>query len=823
MSNFAKAVKDYASKYDGFKVHSLEGLNDFLKPVQHCFIHMTNFGGVNLPSLSVPSIQMKTKLAFFCANTIHAISSSLDLRENKTLRKDCYLWNMPPCPLSSLFADSNRMCVRINFRKFVNKIPPWTCEVVVSLFQKQPTISNRRNSFSGKIQEQNSVIPFEQNHESVVRNVERLLPSYAPINILITEKQDELACPQNWEFPNNIGVWFKYSINENVYFYPSQISRDTYFVVLTSPIDIKTRSDTIDYQVFRINTVFSLKTMPVLQTQEIQCVRSARIFMQGNNFLMKQKYSALTYTFDASSIYLFSIVALGKVVMLEEFLHESICNSMYLKWAAKFLYNSFDAYSVSILGEWLQILRRYNYTISIDRKIVICKVNHHILKTKDEAVQSSATVVNSHNKVYPTAVSHPLAIDDPSQKVGFIACGDRPIDYPAFRELVRVFDLHVWICVCIIYLAIVPIILCILEWLSENYKLNVNVQRVTRQNVFSSRIFLQPITILLEQGNAFTNKHLNVGAIRWIAAAVILVAIVLSIGYEENISLKKVIESDHTISFIDEKLKSRILRSEVENIFRTEMASLITFRENILRSWVGGEYTSTTLTDGFGENLLKHTKLHPYEKELAKLRRYDDYRFDLELDNSKMAHDNGQTHYLSQLLIECNNTAIVLPLSNIQKMFPIIQNQGHTKLSVGKEILFERRVGMALDAWISDQLITTLSRMHDVGLWQHIRNIFVRNITTTFDGTRDFSYQTSQISGNILVVFVTFLCGHVVAALSFIFEIRKRIYVWTILLAQSVYTGLKKLWSQTKAKYVRHRNGYRLTSRFTTKCCRRNR
>ncbi|CAL8147120.1 unnamed protein product [Orchesella dallaii] len=386
MSSFAQDVKDYASKYDGFKVHSLEGLNDFLKPVQHCFIHMTNFGGVDLPSLSVPSIQMKTKLAV-CADSIYAISSSLDMRKNITSRKDCYQFdNPPPCPFPPLFAKSLRLCVRINFRKFVTKVRPWTCEVILSLFQKQPTISNRLYSFSGKIQNQNSVIPFEQNDFNVVRYIERLLPSYAPINILITEKQDVLACPQNWELPNNFGAWFKYSLMENLRAHSGDsylILRDTYFVVLTSPIDIKPRFGTFDFQVFKINSVFSLKAMSVLPFYEIHCVSSDNIFIQGNDFLMKQKYSALTNMFDAGPIYEFNYGSRGKFTRVEEFLHESICKSKYLKWAAK-LRVSDEAYFASIISEWLQILQRFNYTIFIGSQIVICNAQHHRIEETAE-------------------------------------------------------------------------------------------------------------------------------------------------------------------------------------------------------------------------------------------------------------------------------------------------------------------------------------------------------------------------------------------------------------------------------------------------------
>ncbi|CAL8146736.1 unnamed protein product [Orchesella dallaii] len=786
MSGFAKAVKAYASKYDGFKVHSFEGLNDFLNPVQHCFIHMTNFGGVELPSLNVPSIQMKTKLAVY----------------------------------------SQRICVEINFRKFVTKIRPWTCEVVVSLFQKQVTLpkSNVR-SFYKDIQHQNIVIPFAQNHVSLLRYIDRLLPSFAPINIFVTEKQDASVCPQNWDLPSSF--------------------------VLTTPTDLKARLTTLNNNVFKINTVFSLQAIPAPQDIEIHCVNFGNILQQESDLNVKQKYSALSNMFEAGSIHNYNSISFDQVDIPETFIHESVCRNNYLKWATKSLHSSDKAYSVSIMGEWLQILRRYNYTILLAGEIVSCNLRDYTLKLTDYLpVQLSPTLIHLENTIYPTAVSHPLAIDDPNHKLGFIACGSRSMDYFAFRELLWVFDSYVWMCLGIIYLTIVPITICTMIWLSENNILKTNSQHAARSNVFSSRIFLQPITILLEQGDAFTNKHLNVAAIRWVAAALILVAIVLSNSYKydnvynmmlprkatplwffqqilsanftaytrtnffnqlrrdlvlvskETSLLNDNGPSDHTITLIDENSNLQTINSEVENIFLFELIPLYKLHTTLVNSW----HTKNNLSnrsqrlrlfiEDLYDKLHGNTKLHPYEKELAKKLRHKYIMATEHHDKFKKAHESGQTYYISHLINECNNTAIVLPLSVIRRLLPAIQNQGHSKFSIGMEVLVERVIGMALNGWISDHLITTLSRIIDAGLWQHIRNIFVRNITTTFEGTRNSGYQTSQISGNILVVFVTYLCGHVVAAVSFIFEIRKRIYVWVLVLKKSIYLGIEKLWSK---------------------------
>ncbi|CAL8133419.1 unnamed protein product [Orchesella dallaii] len=850
MFKLTKAVKDYVEKYDGFKVDSLDGLGDFLKPVQHCFIHMTNFGGVDLPSLSVPSIQMQTNLAVY-QNKIYAISNSLDLRRNVTFQK---------CPLSRLFADSRRLCVAINFRKFVTKTRPWICEIIVSLFQKQVTILKHRNSFSDNIQIQNSVVPFEARNGKVIRYIDRLIPSYAPINILIHESDDVAPKHQNLASASNVGIWFKYSLNENLRQVGADrytISRDTYLVASVVPVKVINSVTNFSNRAFKIDNVVALLAMPVSQKFDVNFVNAANIYIEGKDRSVKQKYSMLKHSFDAYSIYafIFSLPAFSKGGVAEQIIYHSICKNDYLNWATTFLSTTSESYSVSLMGEWLQILRRFNYTISVVGNIVSCKAGHYIFQDMDENLDfgASSTVVQLDNKFYPTALSHPIELNDPSRKIGFIACGSRPFHFLAFRELFWVFDMYVWICLCLINFTIIPASVCLVTWLSEKYKSKRNLK--APQLVFSSRIFFQPVIILLEQGSAFTAEHLKVGANKWIAAALILVTIVLSNSYKydnvynmmlprkstplwffqellsanfniytrtnfykqfqhntgvvlNNDSIAGIIQLNHTITFIDSNSELRNVHSEVVNIFRYELVPLYLLYIDMLKPWdVENVLNNNILIPKlyFGdlyEKLLENTKLHSAESELSKTSTYNDPDSE-DFTNKMKSHETGQTSYLTQLLNECQNTAIILPLSNIRKLISVIRNQGHTKLTVGKEVLLERSMGMALKGWISDHLISTLGRIQDYGIWHHVRNLCGKNITSVSASSTNLNYRTPQISGNVLVVFTTLLFGDILAFASFVFEIRKRICCWMILLGKSLLR-LVQIWSKALFQVLLH-------------------
>ncbi|CAL8140592.1 unnamed protein product [Orchesella dallaii] len=833
----AKYLKEYFSKLDEFKVDSLEGLNDFLKPVEHCLIHMTNFGGVDLPGIAVPSIQMKTKLSM-CRNDIYAISASLDLRRNITSpirRLRCYK-NQSKCPLSPLFANSRRLCVELNFRKFVTSIRPWSCEIIISLYQKQGYVTKDDNSH--RIPIQNSVTIFDETNRKISRNIVRSVPSYAPINILITEYESVSLHPTRWNAPTAVGVWFRFSVTkkiEPVLWSEKGMVRDTFFVVYTKPLDSETGLQSNTKNAHKIDSLFGMQLKLSYGTYEIH-------FRYRDPFLNHAKFRGQDDTqiklFDASSIlqFLFSTTLFheGTTVTQEKFLFEAICKNIDLNWAFTLTQTNTESYSVNWIGQWLQILRRYNYTISFDDKHIYCRNEYYTLyETELSAdVFSEFYITELNNFFYPTAVSHPLPLKDSNRKMSFIACGSTAMQALPFRELFRVFDEYVWGCLIIFNWTIMPIILCGIDWLSENNQRKPNDSKKTRKCVFSSRVFFQPVIILLEQGSAFTTKHLDNAATRWVAAALILVAVVLSNSYKydnvynmmlprqatppwffqqllsENFSIytrtnflnhprrgnydfaarekdsKPYFKlSDHAAFFIDELSTPQVIYSELSNIYEFEVFQLLKLQRVLMLPWSEENVTkkvSFSSAHDFYNNiftpLLRNTKLYSNETTLPNTLRHPNRYFSLKsFEDEKRYHESSQSMQFMKILNECHNTAIVLPYANILRLFYKLRSQGSIKLTVGKEVLLERNIGMTLHGWISSHLTNTLGWLEDFGVWQHVRNMHETNVTSISDASSTYSHRTSQISGNVMMVFATLLGGHLLAVISFVIEIRRRI------------------------------------------------
>ncbi|CAL8146808.1 unnamed protein product [Orchesella dallaii] len=864
-STIVEDLKNHISTYDGFKVHSLEGLGKFLQPFQHCLIHMTNFGGVDLPGLAVASIQRKTKLAV-CYDTIYAISSSLEIRHNKTTaqryRLSCYE-TITECPLSPLFGDSK--CVGLHFRRFVTRIRPWTCEVIVSIYQKQITESQESSPLDYVEQTENTLSVFEDDvtRFSLNRYVHRLIPSYAPINILITENESPFANIQTLETSNAVGAWFKFSLNNQLKldWDETRISRDAYFAVITQPLAFTSKHNVVH----NISCTFAVQMKLSFGKFEIHLVRGELLLKQLGFVRRRQESKAeINQIFHVTSIIeiLYATVFFkhGSALSREQFLYESFCNSKYLKVVSNSPQKRGELYIINWIGEWLQILRRYNYTILMEYKYIICNTKSIKLQQLDfaprfvrfEGFVGDSSIIQLEEHIYPIAVPHPLALDDPIRKMGFISCGSSPVLGLPFRELFRVFDSYVWACLFIINSIVMPIILCIVEWLSDQNHITSDPPAASQTGLFSSRMFFQPVIILLEQGGAFTNKHLNTAALRWVAAAVLLVAIVLSNSYKYdnvyNMMLPRTTTplwffeqllpekfsiytrtnffifgrrsrnpsdlknysglpselSDHANFAVDKNSHPYILYSELINILDFEAKYLDILNMQLLSPWQeddspnnGSDQVEPRLYRDVFRRLLTNTKLLKFENTLSHFLTLDAFYGEQDFLLYMKEFNSKQANHFMQILNECQNTAFVLPFGNIVNLFANLRSQGNTKLTIGKEVLLERNIGMALHGWISNHLINTLGWIQDFGYWKHVRNIYWENITSISHVTSDYSHQTSPISGNILVIFVTLLCGHSLAAISCIFEIRKQIYVGLFSAVKSIYIDLGKIWSRS--------------------------
>lgn len=116
------------------------------------------------------------------------------------------------------------------------------------------------------------------------------------------------------------------------------------------------------------------------------------------------------------------------------------------------------------------------------------------------------------------SLAQPISTQSPFGQLWFISCGERRYQRFPFKELISVLNRSVWICVQVI-LAVVPV--------AFKY-FSVDLSKGIRDIKSTYKCILPVMKVLIEQGDNLITCETYPSRLRWVSAAYILVAEVLS-------------------------------------------------------------------------------------------------------------------------------------------------------------------------------------------------------------------------------------------------------------------------------------------------------
>ncbi|CAL8145835.1 unnamed protein product [Orchesella dallaii] len=112
----------------------------------------------------------------------------------------------------------------------------------------------------------------------------------------------------------------------------------------------------------------------------------------------------------------------------------------------------------------------------------------------------------------------PLQMNNPMQSFKFLSCGKPPQNSVGFIEFVNIFQWNVWLIIIILILLIFPVVFHSVEVL-HNKVVRAKSNIYTK---FSFNLFLEPLVVLLEEGEAFTANNLQLDSLRWMLASLLI-------------------------------------------------------------------------------------------------------------------------------------------------------------------------------------------------------------------------------------------------------------------------------------------------------------
>ncbi|CAL8140383.1 unnamed protein product [Orchesella dallaii] len=412
-----------------------------------------------------------------------------------------------------------------------------------------------------------------------------------------------------------------------------------------------------------------------------------------------------------------------------------------------------------------------------------------------------------------------IKMSDIINTLAFVSCGKAKISGFAFSELLNVFEAPVWYFILLSY-----VILAASTYLMENFSYKNEKGSFWGFESFVS-IINQTLKPLLEQGDPFKSALVAETGLRLSIGAYLLVGIVLSNAYKNtNVynmisprppvpyeNLSQLVRDEFSIfsrgkierNVHDDWRKSIVLYSypSLEEISYDSTLNFVNDCPDCLKGIQNFRITSEIWTslNNLAENRkdnrsikeieifnqLKHNvtlvpglvsimrdmyqQLWPNNVHDIFSREYK--RFLSEAENLL---NRKQKMLFNELIVQCNNTALIMPRVEANRLARNIQTTNQDDVYVGKENYYGWDYLIYFVGHVPPFVIEGIGAMQ----WNGIANKLVEFAASTYKPSpyRSSDPTKATMQGNVAVIFVIQVSGLVIAFLVFLVELRESIF-----------------------------------------------
>lgn len=397
----------------------------------------------------------------------------------------------------------------------------------------------------------------------------------------------------------------------------------------------------------------------------------------------------------------------------------------------------------------------FNFTT---QKLLICFISDNVWKyivgTNFNLYSGKATSYTNIKYFMGYDVdSVEFSVEYPPTQIKFIGCGDTFTKSKLLHNiLLESFDTYCWIAITIICFAIIPLIWCFLS----------NHQVIFRKRDFdlTFAVLESVYKNLVEQSTPYSEKLLQGSHIKLLAASISLCLLVVSNAYKNDNMYDLIAPKKFKPFEIFQQLKDSkyLILSEPKIIHVTQSCAL---HEDAFQKCKKAGYVDAHLIDHFKYG---YEPIGEKDEILGVKSHLSDYKYYFQDKGQKMpkrisniytnsslwiapvfstvnAYFNkhvdaehlllkfGQeTQVTENKLAECKQVAFLSPLTRLIELERVLRNQGISKLSVGTEVLFERRLGFYLSGWIPAFVKLRIRSLQSSGIFEWWNKLVVGHL-----------------------------------------------------------------------------------------------
>lgn len=441
---------------------------------------------------------------------------------------------------------------------------------------------------------------------------------------------------------------------------------------------------------------------------------------------------------------------------------------------------------------WLRIMG--NYTVS--GILTTCSATQDFPNLKQWNI--SRTPIAFHFGPYPKSLLiFPYFANDHVSHVNFLSCGKGKYGHLPFEELINAYDAWVWLSIIVSTLAVAS---------------SLKVSQDSRKQV--AEIWMGTINIFLEQGDRLAETK----TMRIIVGIYLLMGIVLSNGYKNTnvynmISHRKPIPYEYFEQLMRDNFSiyTRITALDIgipnswnntvllegldagcgsfhmvyhDNlmiILISEIADIMNRLWQALAEttiWLDGN-TYVKSVQNFTMDKIEvrtHSKVVSNMQQMAEsvhqhaLQFFQEGNVTIEtfanltsVELGRIVEVDGES--LRHELQGCSNVAVILPDHVCHEYFRSLKMENRENMFVGKESYSEVNWMFTLEGVLPPFLPSRIKSAHETGLWERWKPAWV-----TTAGMYGKGPVPANLAGNVVIIFIIWVTGQVLASLSFMCE-----------------------------------------------------
>ncbi|CAL8139140.1 unnamed protein product [Orchesella dallaii] len=767
----------------------IANLNDILSPFKSCNIVLNNFRGINMKPTNWPVFLREFQLAlytnphnFFDFHLImvpKGISPFVNSTNN--LGANC---SLSPLLSYGIF----NYCMMLKFVEFTMNSRPLLCQVGIDLYPQNYLLAQINELKLDKMFEKVSLYPYTF-HENLERNKFGTKGSRQPINVLVVKESER---QREWFLEKRMMNWFKKTYTAHDIFLlvttneikseGTILSRIVSKSVITFEVEMGTPSKITSYAVILHDIPDKIWNFPLqLVVSKLASFYRIRVITWRN-----------VAAFDELRLFNWRSINYKKRIIVLS------CKTNPYSYVSTFIHASQLAYDRLVIAELVREVSFNMITLIVPNATFINAGAHKCVKLNSmskstelfDFISAGFQTINQSSYVHL-----PLQIINPLRAFKFLSCGMPLSKNVGFREFISIFEWNIWIIVIVFIVGVFPILFHSVE--RVNLAVRPENVRLTFKT-FSTNDFMQSIIVLLEEGEAFSERQLKLPSLKWMLASLLIAGTVLSNAYKYDnvyniIAPKKLIpyrqfdqliQNNFTIySMLLVEVRNFMFHSWPARHFRMESPHKITGIKTQRGGFRRISFYSEVMTlaqhiwgnknvSNESRVLLSNTKLHPETVQILN-------------ETTKMRNNNyvalsqflrKQWIIVSNVIRACNKSALILPELFASQMANKLRQEGHKYVYVGKDFLFHETLFLHLKGWTPVKSFwERVGTLETSGIWKWWNDV-VGDANGRFSGREssrasEIVVEKPSMTGNAEIIFQLFCISSTISVFCFLVEL----------------------------------------------------